>query len=186
MTRPARSNTVGLCEASRTGGGFSLLVLCTLAGACRSVTERELALSFSARGSPGAGAGVELSQRLLEHAGARYDFELGLERQNLPDEGPRGDAWTRIWAGFGCARSESLSGPTAHAGVTWLRSEAPTDELEEFGDYGGGYLDVGWLFALGPALATGPDLEALYVDAEGNRGGSGAVVEVAWRLVWWL
>jgi len=149
------------------------------------MTEREIALALSARGSPGAGAGAELSQLMLERDGRRIDLELGVERQKLPDEGPSSDDWTRIWGGLRASAATGL-GPMAHAGVTWLRSEAEAGTLSDPGDYGGLYLGAGWLFALAPALDMGPDLSFLYVDSEGNRSGSGAVFELAWRFVWHL
>jgi hypothetical protein len=166
---------------SRTGCA-AVAALLTLG--CRSVTEREVALALSARGLPGAGAGVELSQCMFEGEDGRIDLELGIERQELPDEGPAGDDWTRVWAGLRGAASADGSGFQADAGVTWLRCEGETSELSDPGDYGGGYLGLGWLFTLTPALDTGPDLSFLYVDAEGDRSGSGGVFEVAWRFVW--
>lgn len=162
----------------------TLLVLS--APGCRSLTERELALALSAQGLPGAGAGVTVSQLVLERGQRRIDFELGLERQELSDEGPQGDDWTRIWSGLRCAAGEPGSGFEGHAGVTWLRSEGQAGGLDDPGDYGGIYLGAGWVFALAPALGTGPDLTFLYVDSEGDRSGSGAVVELAWRWIWWL
>src|SRR6185503_14606777 len=130
-------------------------------------------LTISAQGLPGAGASAALAQRLLDHGDRRLDFELGLERQTLSDEGPDGDDWTRIWAGVRSAAKEPRAHLQGRAGVTWLRTEAETSELEAPGDYGGGYVGAGWSFELGPALATGPDLTLLFVDAEGDRGGSG-------------
>ena len=153
--------------------------------ACRSVTEREIALALSAQGLPGFGAGAELSQCMVEGDERRIDLELGVERQELGDEGPAGDDWTRIWAGLRGSAPSGL-GFQADAGVTWLRSEGETNELSDPGDYGGLYLGAGWLFALTPALDMGPDLTFLYVDSEGDRSGSGAVFELAWRWVWHL
>ena len=73
-----------------------------------------------------------------------------------------------------------------HAGVTWLRSEGHTSFLSDPGDYGGVYAGLGWLFVLAPALAMGPDIDFLYLDSEGDRSGSGGVVELAWRWIWYL
>ena len=181
MKRASRSNSG---DRIKTVGSVASATLLVLSG-CRSVAERELALALSARGLPGVGVGVEVSQCLVEHGGKRLDFELGLERQVLGAEGPAGDDWTRIWAGLR-GSSPSGTGFQADAGVTWLRSEGETSALSDPGDYGGGYLGAGWLFALTPALDMGPDLSFLYVDAEGNRSGSGAVFELAWRFVWHL
>ena len=186
MKQAPRSNLRGRKADERPGAALAATVLGLCAGACRSVTENELALALSARGLPGAGVGVELAQGILDPGGRRLDFELGLERQELGDEGPDGDDWTRIWAGLAAASAASGARFRAHAGVTWLRSEGEPAVLDEPGDYGGLYLGAGGLFPLAPALATGPDLSLLYVDAEGDRGGSGAVLELAWRWVWQL
>lgn len=184
MKRAPRSNPEDRIESESSASCASIAVLLALS-ACRSATEREIALALSARGLPGAGVGAELSQRLLAADGHRLDFELGVERQELSDEGPGGDDWTRIWAGLRGAPPAG-TGLQVHGGLTWLRSEGETSELSDPGDYGGAYLGLGWLLALGPALDTGPDLSFLYVDSEGDRSGSGAVFELAWRLVWRL
>jgi hypothetical protein len=166
--------------------GNAAVLVALFACACRSVTERELALSVAAQALPGAGASAALSQVLVEHGERRLAFELGLERQELDEEGPRGDDWTRVWAGLRSDPGGERGGFDGHAGVTWLRSEGPPTGLSEPGDYGGAYLGAGWVFPVAPALATGPDVTLLYVDAEGDRSGSGAVLELAWRLIWWL
>ncbi len=165
-----------------------LALLCaSLAPACRSpLGGRELDLSVSAQAFPGAGAGVSLAQRMLTRGDRRIDFELGLERQQLADEGPDGDDWSRIFAGLRCAASEPGSELQGHVGVTWLRSEGEASGLPDPGDYGGAYLGAGWSFELAPALATGPDLTLLWVDSEGDQSGSGAVAELAWRWTWHL
>jgi len=185
VKRPRRSNSGGRITERRCSASAAALTLLALAG-CRSATEREIGIALSARGLPGAGAGVELSQCMFEGEDRRVDLELGIERQELPDEGPAGDDWTRVWAGLRGSASADGTGFQADLGVTWLRSEGETSELEDPGDYGGGYLGLGWLFALTPALDMGPDLSWLYVDAEGDRGGSGSVFELAWRFVWRL
>ncbi len=153
---------------------------------CRSVAEREFALALSAQALPGAGAGIALTQAVLERGERRIDFELGLERQELADESSAGDDWTRIWAGLSCAGARTSAGLQGHAGVTWLRSEGQPSVLPDPGDYGGIYLGAGWMFALAPALSMGPDVTLLWVDAEGDRSGSAAVAELAWRWVWQL
>lgn len=164
----------------------ALVVL--LAAACRApLGGRELDLSLSAQTLPGAGAGVSVAQRMLTRGARRIDFELGLERQELSESGPGGDDdWTRLFAGLRCAASAPRAHLQGRAGVTWLRSEGESHALSDPGDYGGAYFGTGWSFELAPALATGPDLTLLWVDSEGDRSGSAAVVELAWRWVWHL
>lgn len=163
------------------------LALLALLPACRSpLGGRELDLSFTGQAFPGAGAGVALAQKLVEQGDRRFDFELGLERQTLSDEGPDGDDWTRIFAGLRCAALEPGTQLQGRLGVTWLRSEGETDALPDPGDYGGGYLGTSYSWELGPALATGPDLTLLWVDSEGDISGSGLVAEFAWRWTWHL
>ena len=186
MNRALRSNLRARKGGirGRVAGPTALLALS--ACGCRSITERELALAFSAQALPGAGAGIALSQLMLERGERRIDFELGLERQKLADEGRAGDDWTRIWAGRSCTSAPTGAGLAGRAGVTWLRSEGEPSVLPDPGDYGGIYVGAGWAFALAPALTTGPDLNFLWVDSEGDRAGSGGVFELAWRWTWQL
>lgn len=182
MNPALRSNLRGGKAGLRGDVAWTLAPL--LAAACHSVAEREFALALSAQALPAAGAGVALSQLVLERDERRIDFELGLERQELADEGPAGDDWTRIWAGLSCASAPTGAGLEAHAGVTWLRSEGEPSVLPDAGDYGGIYVGAGWAFALAQALTTGPAVTFLWVDAEGDRAGSGGVLELAWRWTW--
>jgi len=162
------------------------LAAALLAGCASPLGGRELDLALSAQAFPGAGAGLALAQRMVDHGDRRIDFELGVERQELPDEGPKGDDWTRVFAGLRCAASEPRSHLQGRAGVTWLRTEAEGGGLEEAGDYGGAYAGAGWSFELAPALATGPDLTVMFLDSEGDSSGSGMVAELAWRWTWHL
>lgn len=185
MNPALRSNLRGRKGVTRGGLAWATGLLALHVCGCRSVAQDEFALALSAQALPGAGAGVALSQRMLEDDRRCLDFELGLERQRLADEGPTGDDWTRIWAGLR-ARSPSCTGLQGQGGVTWLRSEGRPSVLPDPGDYGGIYLGAGWVFALTPALGMGPDLTFLWVDAEGDRSGSCGVLELAWRWVWQL
>jgi hypothetical protein len=54
--------------------------------------------------------------------------------------------------------------------------------LDPPGDFGGAHLGLGWSLPLGAHGTTGPELVLLYVDAEGDRGGSGALLEFTWRV----
>lgn len=166
-------------------GSAALLV--ALAGACRtSGGPSEVAFTLGAQGLPGAGASATLAQRMRDHGDRRIDLELGLERQELPDEGPQGDDWSRIWLGLASAAREPRSHWQARAGVTWLRTEAEAGGLEDPGDYGGGYVGAGYAFQLSPSLSTGPGATLLYVDSEGDRSGSGSVVQLVWTWTWHL
>src|SRR5262245_34637076 len=184
LVKLARRSNFRRRKADGRRGAALSAVLALGAGACRSVTGNELAVALSARALPGAGAGIALAQGLPAPGGSRLDFELGLERQELADEGPDGDDWTRVWAGLGAGSAASGARLQAHAGVTWLRSAGDPEVLDAPGDYGGVYLGADWLFPLASAFATGPEVSLLYVDAEGDRSGSGAVLELAWRWVW--
>jgi hypothetical protein len=162
-----------------------LTALALVAVACRATgPEPEFELALSAQGGPGAGGGLALAQELGRWRARRVDFELGLQRQDLEDFGPRGDAWTQAWAGLRLGPAGTGTGVHARAGITWLRSEAETSALEDPGDYGGGYLGAGYTWALSRALATGPDLTVAFVDSEGDVSGSGALLQLAWRLAW--
>lgn len=173
--------------ASASKRSLALAVAAALGTGCASpLGGRELDLALSAQGLPGAGVGLALAQRMVDAGARRIDFELGVERQELPDEGPQGNDWTRVFAGLRCAAAEPGSHLQGRAGVTWLRSEAEAGGLEEGGDYGGAYAGAGWSFELGPALATGPDLTLLFLDSEGDASGSGMVAELAWRWTWHL
>jgi hypothetical protein len=179
-------HTANLCIRIARRVPVAAALACCASG-CRSpLGGRELDLAFSAQALPGAGAGLALAQRMLDHGTRRLDFELGLERQELAEAGPDGDDWTRIFAGLRSAAGEPGSQLQGRAGVTWLRSEGDATGLEAPGDYGGMYLGGGWSFEAAPALAMGPDLTLLFLDSEGDRSGSGVVAELAWRFVWHL
>jgi hypothetical protein len=168
---------------SLVAAALTLLVSC----ACRSpLGGRELDLVLSAQGLPGVGAGLALAQRVLERGPRHLDFELGLERQELRRRGPRGDDWTRAWAGLRWAAGEAREHLEGRAGVTWLRSEGAHGDLEQPGDFGGAYIGAGWVWELAPALAMGPELVLLFVDAEGDDAGAGWLGQLAWRWIWHL
>jgi len=156
-------------------------------GACASpLGGRDLDLGLSAQTLPGVGAGVSLSQRVARSGPQRIDFEAGVDRQDLADAGPSGDAWTRVWAGLSCAEDVRETHLVGRAGVNWLRTEGKAGRLEDPGDYGGVYAGLGLLWEVAPALSTGPDLTLMFVDAEGTRSGSGGLATLAWRWVWHL
>jgi hypothetical protein len=183
---------VSLPSSANVAARIALAVVLGLAVPCLSISCRsplggnELDLALSAQALPGVGLGASLAQRVATRAQRRFDFELGLERQELDDEGVDGDDWTRVFAGLRCAALERRAQLQGRAGVTWLRTDAEAGPLERAGDYGGVYLGTGYAFKLTPALAAGPELTLLWVDAEGDVGGSGLLVELAWRWVWHL
>ena len=188
MDAPPRSNT-GLPH--RLLGCVTLGLAAVLAPACHSpLGGEDVDLTVSAQALPGVGAGLSLSQRVLDRGAKRIDFELGFERQELADEGPSGDDWTRIWAGLRCAPLFAADERQHHlewrGGVTWLRSDGEPSVLRDPGDYGGAYLGAAWIWELGPSVGTGPDVTVLFVDAEGDNSGSALVGELAWRWVWHL
>jgi len=163
----------------------SLPLLC----ACTSpLGGEDLELALGASAQPGFGGLVGLSQRVWEGEARRVDFEMALIHQELADEGPTGkNDWDEIRAGLKL-RSPSQASTVwfASSGAVWLRARGEPEVLDAPDDYGGLYLDLGLHFALTPALATGPDLTFLAVDAEGDRSGSGTATELAWRFVWRL
>src|SRR5688572_20513719 len=61
VSQARRSNLRRRKADERRGAGLAAAGFVLCAGACRSVTENELALALSARGLPGAGVGVELA-----------------------------------------------------------------------------------------------------------------------------
>ncbi len=167
----------------------SWIPLAVVLGSCASpLGGEDLELWLGASALPGAGVVAGLSQRLWQGQDLRVDYEMDLLHQELSDAGPSGDdEWDQIRAGLRL-RPPSMETPrwSGRAGAVWLRSQGETGVLEEADDYGGVYAGAGLDFDIGPALATGPDLSLLYVDAESDRGGSGLVSELAWRLVWRL
>lgn len=164
-----------------------LLVALLPCGACRSVVEgRDLDLSIGAQGLPGVGLGLAFSQRLVDWRGARIDLEAGLDRQELADESEDGNDFSRIWAGARWRDAEPVDSWELRLGVNWLRTEGAAGTLDDPGDYGGAYFGGGYRWEVGEALATGPDCTLMLVDSEGTRSGSGALLELAWRLEWHL
>jgi hypothetical protein len=106
----------------------------------------------------------------------------------LAEAGPTGDDdWDEVRAGLKLRPAGEETAPWfGRAGAVWLRAEGEPEFLDGPGDYGGLYLGAGLQFALAPAWRTGPEVTVLGVDAEGSRGGSGVVAELAWRFTWQL
>ena len=166
-----------------------LLLVLTLAFApsCSSpFGGRDIDLGFSARAGPGVGGSIELAQRVGELAGRRVDVELVFAHDELANTSSLGNDYTQVWGGVRFAPLEPGAHFYGRFGVTWVRTEAETASLDFAGDYGGGYVGAGYLWSLSPSLATGPDVSAAFVDAEGDIGGSAALLQAAWRLVWHL
>jgi len=159
----------------------ALVPALALASACHSTEAFELAASARQLPEAGPGIGLELEQRVGGSERLALALQLGLEVVPLDEEGPRGDEWKRVWCGLGVHAPGGL-GPRAGAGITWLRTDAGVQGLEEFGDYGGAYLALGYAWRLAPRLATGPELSGAWLDSEGDESGSGSFVELAWRV----
>lgn len=159
------------------------LVALVALSACRSSAGEELGLAVFGAASPGWGGGLALAQRLAELEAGDLSFELGGERQALADEGPEGQDLTRAFSGLRLAPRADAAGFQGSLGVSWVRATGDASALDGPGDYGGGHLGLGWSFPLGARMAGGPELLLLYLDAEGDRGGSSAVLEFTWRLV---
>ncbi len=157
------------------------------AGCASPLGGQDLDLSVGASALPGLGGLVGLSQRIWQGEDRRVDFEMELVHQELEDPGPQGDDdWDQIRGGLLLRSADPGPSWIARGGGVWLRSQGETSVLDDAGDYGGLYLGAGLDFPVGTSLRSGPDLSLLFVDAEGSRGGSGVVVELAWRLTWRL
>jgi len=158
------------------------LLLLAFAPACRTAAH-DFALSVLPRQLPdaGPGLGLALEQRVGSPGGRALAFELGFELVPLDEEGPLGDEWKRAWSGV-VLRAEDGLGARAGLGITWVRTDAGVQGLEAFGDYGGGYLSLGYSLELARGVLTGPEVVGAWLDSEGDRAGSGAFAELAWRL----
>jgi hypothetical protein len=155
------------------------LVACTTP---RIDTNGELALELSARALPGWGAGVGFLQRMNEGP-TRTDIEAGAELQRLPDEGPRGNDWSRVWGGLRWSRAEpELPAGALRAGLTWMRADADPLFLRGAEDYGGVYLGVALDTLTVGAWSLGPDLEVFVVDSEGSTNRYELAAQVAFHF----
>jgi len=162
---------------------WAALVLLALT-ACSSPPQH-FALLTDLRALPEAGPGASLAveQRVGTTESLVVGFTLGFEFVPLDEEGPLGDDWKRAFAGL-TLRGEDEAGPHAATGVNWVRTDGAVQGLESFGDYGGLYLEVGYDWRLASGLATGPLALGAWLDAEGDRTGSGGFAELAWRIAW--
>ena len=136
---------------------------------------------------PGLGATLGLSQRIVTARGVRYDVGVDLTHQELDDPGPDGDDdWRQFRLGFSAGFfGEQRRGWIARAGLTWVRAQGDPGYLDTTGDFGGGYMGLGYRFPLSRFVSFEPDISVLVLDAEGG-GDFGYVPELTWRLVWHL
>lgn len=165
--------------------GPLLLAAGLLAAACTAppfAEHGDLALELSARGLPGWGAGVGLVQRMNEGP-TRVDVEAGVEFQTLPDEGPRGNDWSRIWGGLRWSPAGAEPPVLAYrVGLNWARADADPLFLEGVEDYGGFYLGLALDSLQLGRWRLGPDLEVLLVDSEGSRNRWELAAQVAFHF----
>lgn len=158
-----------------------------LAGCASPLGGRDVDVFVGPSTVPGAGAVLGLAQRVTTARGVRWDVELDLARQVLRDEGPDGDdEWSQ--ARIGAAASfpaDRRDRWVARVGYVWARALGDARLLDTTGDFGGGYVGLGYRFPLGPSLSFEPDLSLLVLDAEGG-GDFGYVPVLGWRLVWHL
>lgn len=147
----------------------------------------DVEVGVGASALPGYGATVSFSQRMLQVEHARLDLEVEVAFQRLGEDPDATDGdWQQVRMGF-LGRTDPAGARhwTARAGMALLRAQGDPVYLDAPGDYGGGYVGVGYLVDVGAHVSTGPDLSLFVVDGEGsNRGG--LVPQVAWRLVWRL
>lgn len=147
----------------------------------------DLDLSVGPVTIPGYGVSLGFAQQVTTQHDVRYDIELDLVHQELQDPGPTGDDDFDS-VRFGAKASYPAHQPnraTARLGVTWLRTLGDSKFLDGTGDFGGGYVGLGYQWRLTESLSFNPDVSVLVVDAEGG-GDFGQIVELTWRLIWHL
>jgi len=165
----------------------SALLAALLAGCASPLGGEDIDLTFGPSTLPGVGASLGLAQKITTYRDWRFDVELDLVHQELEEPGPDGDNdLDQVRFGFKAAWPfESHHQATARLGVAWLRTLGDAEFLDGTGDFGGGYVGLGYQLRLTEHLSFNPDVALLVVDAEGS-GDFGQGVEITWRFIWHL
>jgi hypothetical protein len=164
------------------GGMFALVSACASPFGGQDI---DLIGGFST--FPGVGGTLGIAQRIQTHENIRFDFEMDIVHQELDKAGPSGENdFDQVRAGLKASYpADSPNRGTARLGIVWLRTLGDAVGIDGEGDFGGGFLGLGYQFRLTPHLSLNPDLCFALVDAEGG-GDFGAVVEITWRFLWHL
>ncbi len=167
--------------------GFSICIWALVASCASPLGGQELDITFGPSTEPGLGGTIGLAQKIHTYENVRFDVELDLVHQELEDEGPTDeDDFDQVRFGFKAAfPATSKHQMTTRLGVAWLRTLGDAVYLDGTGDFGGGYLGLGYQVRLSKHLSFNPDIAVLVVDAEGG-GDFGQLIEVTWRLIWHL
>ncbi|HED64539.1 MAG TPA: hypothetical protein ENJ09_03185 [Planctomycetes bacterium] len=165
-------------------------ILALAAGCASPLGGRDLELGAGLSAIPGAGASVSFSQRMHSGPSGRIDAIVDLTHQRVDRavgaHGRVGNGFDQVRAGLRWRSTPDEPETWAlRGGIAWLRAEGDPLLLSEPGDYGGGFLGIGYEWSLSPHLVCGPELTLQYFISEGN-GDAGLVPELAWHVLWKL
>lgn len=164
----------------------TLLVAFALSGCIATAARDEIELHAGVSTVPGVGGAVGIAQHVATVAGTRLDAELELVHQELDTAPDGGDDLDQVRLGLLASYPAGAADRfTARLGATWLRIQGDAVYVDGTGDFGGGYVALGYRWRLTERLSFAPDLAFAVVDAEG-AGDFGGLLELTWRLVWHL
>lgn len=169
---------------------FHLLLLLSLAGACRSSSnDRDSYVGGGIIALPQLGPVVSAGHRVRRphqwdtylEAEAAYQF---IDDKDLADDGfPGAGSVTQFRLGLKHVLApEAKRRLTFRWGAVWFQSTGEAVLIDRAGRYAGAYLSFGFETDLSERWSMGPDIRALFVEGTGSADFE-VVPQFAWQLV---